>query len=202
MEESDDLIYLTSDCHFNHTNLLNLEPITRPFNSVDEMNETIIYNWNSVVNDDDDIYVCGDFFMGRVEDIGPILHRLKGKIHLIRGNHDDKRRRAVFEKNGIDISDIKYINYKGKFFILNHFPVSEDFINMVRKDNAEVVVCYGHIHSNAPTGYIKGTYHVGVDTNNLTPVSIEDIWIQSNNPCANCTRDCGFDNRCGEFAKM
>ena len=41
---------------------------------------------------------------------------------------------------------------------------------MVIKNNSEVVVCYGHIHSNAPKGYVNGTYHVGMDTNNLTPV--------------------------------
>jgi calcineurin-like phosphoesterase family protein len=50
---------------------------------------------------------------------------------------------------------------------------------MVRRDNSEVIMLYGHIHSNAPTGYVDGTFHVGVDTNGLCPVSIEEIWQQS-----------------------
>ena len=50
---------------------------------------------------------------------------------------------------------------------------------MVRKDNSEVIVCYGHIHSNATPGYVDGTYHVGVDTNNLTPISIQQVWEES-----------------------
>ena len=50
---------------------------------------------------------------------------------------------------------------------------------MVRKDNSEVIMLYGHIHSNAPKGYKDGTFHVGVDTNELRPVSIDEIWQQS-----------------------
>ena len=70
--------------------------------------------------------------------------------------------------------------YKGRFFILCHFPIAnEEFINMVRNDNSEVIVCYGHIHHNAPVGYVDGTYHIGVDTNNLTPISIQQIWEES-----------------------
>ena len=38
---------------------------------------------------------------------------------------------------------------------------------MVVKDNSEVVMLYGHIHSNAPKGYVDGSYHVGMDTNDL-----------------------------------
>jgi calcineurin-like phosphoesterase family protein len=47
---------------------------------------------------------------------------------------------------------------------------------MVIEDNSEVVNLYGHVHSNAPLGYNNGTYHVGVDTNNLVPISLEQIW--------------------------
>ena len=52
-------------------------------------------------------------------------------------------------------------------------------MEMVRKDNSEVIMLYGHVHSNAPKGYVDGTFHVGVDTNELRPVSIEEIWQQS-----------------------
>lgn len=170
--------FLTSDPHFNHKNILAYEPESRPFKTIDEMNEAIISNWNSVVSKDDDVWVLGDFFMGQLMDIGYILSRLNGHIHLVRGNHDQKNRLHVYEDEfGIDVHDIAYLTYKGRFFILCHFPLqSEEFIKMVRQDNSEVIICYGHIHHNAPTGYVDGTFHVGMDTNNLTPVDIEDIW--------------------------
>ena len=174
------MIYLTSDCHFNHQNILTYESQTRPFNSIEEMNETIIQNWNNTVSDNDDIYVLGDFFMGSIENIIPILNRLKGHIHLIRGNHDTKNRIKLYEENGIDVKDIDYIRYKDRFFILCHFPIMNDeFSQMVRKDNSEVIWLYGHIHSHAPKGYVDGSYHVGVDTNNMTPISLERIWQES-----------------------
>ena len=53
---------------------------------------------------------------------------------------------------------------------------NEEFIRMVVEDNSEVVFLYGHTHSKSPKGYVNGTYHVGADTNDLTPISIEQIW--------------------------
>ena len=141
------------------------------------MNETLIKNWNSVVSEEDTVYILGDFFMGKPAEIEPILNRLKGNIILVRGNHDNSKRIAIYQRHGIEVKGIDYISYKGRFFILCHFPIaSEEFIEMVRKDNSETVVCYGHVHSNAPSGYVNGTYHIGVDTNNLTPISLEQVW--------------------------
>lgn len=173
-------IYLTSDCHFNHTNILKYEPESRPFKTVNEMNEAIINNWNKVVTDEDTIYVLGDFFMGMLDKIDTILPRLKGKIILIRGNHDTENRIKKFKEYGIEVKDIDYLEYKGRFFILLHFPIeNQEFYKMIIENNSETVLLYGHIHGNAPKGYVNGSFHVGVDTNDLTPVSLEDIWQQS-----------------------
>lgn len=174
------MVYLCSDCHFNHQNILKYEPESRPFETVEEMNEVIINNWNSTVSPEDTVYVCGDLFMGPLDQIKSILDRLNGKIILVRGNHDTTKRIELFKECGIIVKDIAYITYKGRFFILCHFPIaSPEFIDMVRKDNSEVILCYGHIHSKAPKGYVDGTYHVGLDTNNLTPISLEQIWSES-----------------------
>ena len=74
------MIYLTSDLHFNHENILRYEPESRPFTSIKEMNETLIRNWNNVVKVTDTLYVLGDFFMGQLQDIEPILSRLNFTI--------------------------------------------------------------------------------------------------------------------------
>ena len=171
------MIYFTSDCHFNHKNILAYEPESRPFATIEEMNEVIIANWNSVVTAEDEVWVLGDFFMGQLTAIESILDRLNGKIHLVRGNHDQKNRMKIYEAHGIDIHDIAYVQYKGRYFVLCHFPnESEEFVRMVIEDNSEVVWLYGHVHGKAPKGYVNGTYHVGADTNNLTPISIQQIW--------------------------
>ena len=48
-----DRLFLTSDTHFNHTNILRY--CNRPFKTVGQMNETIITNWNNVVGPDDEM---------------------------------------------------------------------------------------------------------------------------------------------------
>ena len=50
---------------------------------------------------------------------------------------------------------------------------------MVREDNSEVICLYGHVHSNTVKGYHDGMFHVGCDTNELSPISIQEIWEQS-----------------------
>lgn len=171
------MIWVTSDLHFNHINILKYEPESRPFASVEEMNEVLIARWNSVVKPADTVYVLGDLAMGKLEDSRECIKRLNGKIILIRGNHDTKSRLAMYQELGIEVHDIYYLPYKGRWFIMCHFPIaSEEFIKMVIQDNSEVVNLYGHVHHNAEKGYANGTYHVGVDTNDLTPVSLQQIW--------------------------
>lgn len=175
------MIYVTSDLHFRHANILKYESESRPFNSIEEMDEAIIANWNKKVGKNDIVYVLGDLSMGIVDNAIPLIQRLNGKIVLIRGNHDTARRIEEYKNIGIEIHDIFYLPYKGTFFVMCHFPIgSEEFMKMIRKDNSEVVYLYGHVHHNAPKGYVNGTFHVGLDTNDLTPLSIEEIWEQCN----------------------
>ena len=54
--------WLISDTHFDHANIIKY--CNRPFKDVDEMNNTIWQNWNSVVDADDIVYHLGDFALG------------------------------------------------------------------------------------------------------------------------------------------
>lgn len=171
------MTWVTSDSHFNHANIIKYCPESRPFETIEEMNETLIERWNSVVKPEDTVIHCGDFFMGQVKKIDEILPRLNGKIILVRGNHDSQSRIEKYKEHGIEVKDIHYYAYKGRYFIFCHFPIAnEEFMRMVREDNSEVILCYGHVHDQAPSGLIDGTFHVGVDTNNLTPVNLDYIW--------------------------
>ena len=63
-------IYLTSDTHFNHTNLISMCPESRGhFSSVEDMNESIIEYWNMIIPPDAIVYHLGDLCMGKAEDI-------------------------------------------------------------------------------------------------------------------------------------
>ena len=88
-------IWVTSDSHWNHVNILkftdsNTGKLVRPeFKDVTDMNETMIRNWNSVVKPGDKVYHLGDVFFGDKEWFKRMWPRLNGSKRLIIGNHDD-----------------------------------------------------------------------------------------------------------------
>ena len=78
------MLYFTSDHHFWHNNIIKF--CKRPFASVEEMNKTMIQNWNNTVSTEDTIYYLGDFSMAaRLAEI--YTPKLNGIKYLVPGNH-------------------------------------------------------------------------------------------------------------------
>lgn len=84
--------YLISDLHLGHANII--KHCDRPFDDVEEMNKTLVKNWNAVVNDDQDIVIfLGDLGRFAEEDeLRGWLDTLNGRIIFIEGNHDSPSR--------------------------------------------------------------------------------------------------------------
>jgi calcineurin-like phosphoesterase family protein len=81
--------FYISDPHFMHAAMLTMQP--RPFSTIEEHDETIIENWNSVVGERDLVHVLGDFSMKlteREDRVREIFKALKGRKILVIGNHD------------------------------------------------------------------------------------------------------------------
>ena len=129
--------YYISDYHINHSNILWIDK--RKFSNIDEMNKHIINQWNSKVTDTDDVYVLGDFIWGG--NIQPVLNKLKGKKHIILGNHD----RGFIKNTGIKgIESIdKYLEIEdcGKRIILSHYPIV-----CYNGQFRGTYMFYGHVH--------------------------------------------------------
>lgn len=160
-------IWFISDTHFNHANIIKY---CRPeFNSVEEMNELMIENWNKVVKKGDKVYHLGDVFFGNKEEFKKLWPRLNGKKRLIVGNHDDVKFMAsggFFEK----IMLWRVWNDKG--FLFTHVPVHPDSIQERLVVSGGVNV-HGHTHTN---GSPDGPYRsVCVELNNYTPTHLEEL---------------------------
>ena len=80
------MIYFTSDLHFWHKNAIIYT--NRSFETVEEMNERLVENWNKLVHPKDKVYILGDVTMVKPSRATEILSRLKGRKYLLMGSHD------------------------------------------------------------------------------------------------------------------
>ncbi|MGH9186526.1 MAG: metallophosphoesterase family protein [Acidimicrobiales bacterium] len=78
--------WFTADLHLGHANII--EYSSRPFDSVDAMNRALIDRWNEVVAADDEVWMLGDFALGKTADTLPLVAELAGRKILLTGNHD------------------------------------------------------------------------------------------------------------------
>lgn len=129
--------YVIADTHFNHKNIIELA--SRPFSSVEEMNEEIIKRWNSVVRNDDIIYLIGDFILGGEKESKNILSLLNGRKILIYGNHDYSGIRTYMEY-GFQEAYKKSIMVENGV-ILMHEPLPDELIF------DKYLYVYGHVHN-------------------------------------------------------
>lgn len=149
-------IWVISDTHWNHANILKFtdresgKPV-RPFQSVHDMNETMVENWNSVVKPGDKVYHLGDVFFGSKEDFKVLWPRLNGRKRLIVGNHDDVKflsAGAFFEK--------VMLWRKFENLLLTHVPVHPSTLGEDRFSGKQMINVHGHIHQNkSPDGPYK-----------------------------------------------
>lgn len=169
-------IWLISDTHFNHQGILGFEradgkPV-RPFTTVEEMNETLISNWNSVVKPGDKVYHLGDVLFGEDKAgwMDANMKRMHGKKRLIFGNHDEPHLfvgKGHFQKTSVE----RYFKEHG--LLMSHRPLNKDTLGEKRYDGASVVNVHGHYHTNpSPVGPY---FCVCVEQINYTPIHIEDV---------------------------
>lgn len=165
-------IWVISDTHFNHANILGFLDSNGKkfrgdrFKDVTEMNETIIENWNKVVRPEDKIYHLGDVYFGAQQDADKILSRLMGKKRLIVGNHD-----TIYGKGNVLHKHFQKL-YMWRLFkefnmLLSHVPIHRDSFRKVEYN------VHGHIHQqNSPS---KDYINVCVEKTDYKPVHIEDV---------------------------
>ena len=172
-------IFFTSDLHFNHAAIMKF--CSRPFANVEEMNAKLIENWNNVVGKNDIVFDLGDVCFKKKWDC---LDQLNGKHYLIYGNHDESLLRyPEFTSKFKTVQAQQKLLIDGRCVYLNHYP----FLCYagVYRDPAQCSYnLFGHVHSGPDASGLDierlvhlfpTQYDVGVDNNNYTPVSWEEV---------------------------
>ena len=156
--------FIYADPHFYHTNIIKYE--LRPFSSVEEMNETIIKNHNSIIKKKDRVFILGDFALAGKEAIKEICGRLQGYKILIIGNHDKHRGVKAWLELGFD-EVYKYPVIVDNFFILSHAPM---YVN----DSMPYLNIHGHTHGTSMKS--DSFINVSLDVINFTPVNLDKLF--------------------------
>lgn len=155
------MIFFTADEHYGHKNIIKY--CNRPFDNVLEMNERIIANHNKVVGCNDTVFHLGDVSMKTPHSlvVERYLQHLNGKEHYyIKGSHD-KWLKFPYEVI-MEIRECK------QFIVLCHYAM-----RVWPRSHYNSWQLYGHSHGRLPG--VGKQYDVGVDNNNFSPVSFDEI---------------------------
>lgn len=159
-------IFFISDMHFGHNNMYKFTNAdgsrVRPWaENADEGDKIMIKNWNSVVGENDKVYVVGDVAIPRKSI--HIMGALKGKKCLIKGNHD------IFKLDDYTpyFYDIRG-SHKIDKYVITHIPIHPD--SLARWCDGNI---HGHVHNNSLKD--KRYINVSVEVINQTPISFEEL---------------------------
>ena len=178
-----DKIFITSDCHFSHKNLVRGVtnwrtqdgeiPIesTRDFETIDMMNQQLVDNINTLVGQDDTLIMLGDVSFGGFENIEIFLDRLVCQnIHLILGNHDMhiQNNRGNIQSRFLSVQHYLEVNINDRNFVLCHYPL-QSWHGL----NKGVIQLHGHTHLGNNKKFGNGKkMDVGVDGNDLCSIDM------------------------------
>jgi calcineurin-like phosphoesterase family protein len=185
--DKDRKVWIISDTHYGHTNICRgitkwrlpdgSIPIdqTRDFQTMDEMNDAIINNINSVVGQDDVLIHLGDWSFGGFENIKKFRDRIVCKeIHLILGNHDHhiENNRGGCQELFASVNHYTKLMYKYDTIVLMHYPI--DSWDGLNKGHIHL---HGHCHLPQQKVFGKGRrMDVGIDGNMFfMPYSLDNV---------------------------
>lgn len=159
-------VWVTSDLHLGHANILKFCPNTRRGQDADEMSALIVEAWNRVVAPEDVVINLGDVAFKKAA-LLKYLPQLNGEHHVVLGNHDEGFESLIAE-HVASVSDALLLKTElGKFFC-SHYPHEEWYRRALH--------LHGHVHGSGKPA--EGRLDVGVDArgdNLMEPMSLAEV---------------------------
>jgi calcineurin-like phosphoesterase family protein len=151
--------WFISDTHFSHKNIIKYA--SRPFTTVEEMDRSLIHNWNQSVEAEDQVFFLGDFGLGDVEHLNSICAQLKGDKICIRGNHDRNANWMMRIGFGL-VLESAFLKVGSHTVELVHIPTSPAPSHFQ---------LHGHVHEKRPAKIISNQLNLCVEVWDYKPVS-------------------------------
>ena len=169
------MILFTADLHLGHANII--KHCDRPFSAIGEMDEYLISAWNSQVHPNDSVYILGDLIFRSTSSPENYLNRLRGKKHLILGNHDkDWVKKVDMSQHFASVERFAEISDGRHKITLCHYPLMS--WNHIAKGSYMI---HGHVHNNRDAMYfplirdMPNLLNAGVDINEYQPVRFDEL---------------------------
>jgi calcineurin-like phosphoesterase family protein len=163
--------YITSDLHWGHKNIMKFCPATRARfrDDVDYMNETMVREWNEIVEPEDLVYILGDVAFLPAVKAAEFMRRCNGRKILVQGNHDRKALNdPVFRSCFEEIHHYLDINYNGTKVCMFHYPIAK-WDQMHRG----AVHFHGHLHGGVSGLEKYRARDMGMDATGFIVVEME-----------------------------
>lgn len=159
-------VFFTSDTHFSAQRTLELS--YRPFNSVEEMDNQLISNWNKRLTMNDVIVHLGDF--GNPEIIKFLNFK---KMYFLPGNYERENKDFVenvyFNDDRVQLIKEGEITINNEKYIVKHEPLERPIENI----NGDEFYLFGHIHRLQLVK--RNGVNVGCDGNRFKPMSVKEM---------------------------
>jgi calcineurin-like phosphoesterase family protein len=177
-------VFLTSDTHYGHRNICLATTEwesphnegCRKFETLEEMNETIVDSINQSVKSNDLLIHCGDWSFGGEPNIAEFRYRINCEnVILLQGNHDHKiTQNHVYEGLFTEFTQIGFYSVQGLRFVCAHYPMS-----IWHQSHHDVPLFYGHVHGSFAN--VGKSLDVGIDnifkiTGRYEPIRLDEAY--------------------------
>ena len=160
-------LFFTADTHFGDHRTINIH--RRPFASVSEMDAALVAGWNAIVAMDDEVWHLGDMAR-RSAEVAPLLARLNGRKHLVRGNNDEAATGAA--AGWASVQDYAEMTVDGTLLVVCHYP-----FRSWNGQHRRSINLHGHSHGKLKP--LPRQYDVGVDARDFRPVTLAALLDRS-----------------------
>ena len=160
-------VFFTADTHFGDHRTINIW--RRPFPDVAAMDALLVERWNATVAPEDTVWHLGDVAR-RADAVAPLLARLNGTKHLLRGNNDPDETAAAHGWASVgDYAELEVpLGGTARQLVLCHYPF--------RSWNGQgrgAINLHGHSHGRSKP--MPRQFDVGVDARGWRPVTLADL---------------------------